>query len=420
MKISPTRCAAGVTVAVLVWPAAALAQFEATLAPSPTGLYTRIPTYNDPLGIRVGAFYLFPSVVVAGQYSDNVFAENTNKRSDELLIVTPRLQVESNWTRHQLTLFAGGEFGIHNKFTGEDYQDYLLQANFRGDISDHTKIRVMADHARDHQERGDPEEVEGLEPTIYDRTDARVQLDQELGRLTLSGGAAFARYDFEDTPGVNGVINNHDRNRNNYLVNGKAAFEFSPGYQVYAEFSYDWRDFIDPVDDVGINRDSQGYEATVGVVFELTNLLEGSLYGGYMSQNPDDPQLTTISGAAFGASLVWHPRKYLTVTLNADRGFEESFLVGATGYFADRARLTVKYMIHSNVELTAFGMIGQDDYHGITRNDTRYGGGLSASWRFHRALAAKVAYAYDRRTSNFPGIEDFGRNRVAVSLEARY
>ncbi|MEN3977225.1 outer membrane beta-barrel protein [Emcibacter sp. SYSU 3D8] len=392
----------------------------AQLADSSKNLYVAKPGPYDPLGIRMGSFYAFPSIEVLGLYDDNVYADSADKRSDEILVVSPQIQVESNWSRHKLQLFAGGEFGFHNTFGAEDYKDYLLQAHFQGDLTRATKLELQAEQARDHQERGDPEAVEGLKPTIYDRTEARAQLNQSLGRLSLSAGGRFARYDFKDTPGVNGIINNHDRNRDIFVADAKAAFEFSPGYQVYTEFAYNWRDFDDAFDDVGINRDSEGYELTAGVQFELTDLLEGAIFGGYMTQNPDDPRLIKIDGAAFGASLIWHPTELTTVSLEASRAIQESFLLDATGYFADRVRLSVGYKLRENLDITVFGLLGQDDYQGISRNDSRYGGGVNVFWGLNRFLAAKVAYTYDRRNSDFPGIGDFARNRVAIALEARY
>ena len=380
------------------------------------------PSPYAPIGFRSGPVYFFPSVEVLGVYNDNVFAEQGNKRGDELLVISPQLHVLTDWSRHELELFVGGEFGFYEDFTTEDYQDYTINGRFRLDVSRATNIMFEAERAHDHQLRGDPETVAGLEPTEFDITGGKVQINQSLGRMKLSAGAAVRRLDFKDVPAVGGgFINNDDRDRNDFTADAKAAYEFSPGYQVFVEFAYTWRDFDDAVDDLGINRDSQGYQITGGVDFELTDVLEGGVWAGYMQQDPDDPIFSNIDGAAFGADLKWMPSRLTTVKLSGSRSIEPSQLLNAAGYFADRGRLTVEYQFRENIYVEVYGELGQDDYRGINRNDFRYGAGISVEWQLNRYLAADVGYTYQGRdTNNFVGIQDFSRNLVAVGLTARY
>jgi hypothetical protein len=379
------------------------------------------PGPYDPVGLRSGPIYFFPSVEVQGVYNDNVYAEDVGKRADELLIISPELQVQTDWSRHELQLFAGGEFGLYEDFTDEDYEDYRFQGRFRLDVSRATNILFQAERARDHQQRGDPEEVEGLAPTKFDRTDARVQINQSLGRMQLSGGASFRRFDFKDVDAVGGgVINNDDRDRDIYVANVRAGFEFSPGYSVFAEGSYNWRDFDDPVDDVGINRDSEGFEINAGLSLELTNLIQGSIWGGYLEQKPDDPSLVKLKGPSFGASIDWNVTPLTTIGLRGQRTVEDSQFLNSSGFFADRGRLTIDHQLRDNLLLSAFGEIGQDDYRGIDRNDFRYAVGLSVEWSLNRYLAATAAYSYQGRDTDFAPVEDFNRNLVSVGLKARY
>lgn len=379
------------------------------------------PGPYDPVGFRAGPIYFFPSVAVQGIYNDNIYAEETNKRGDEILVIRPELQVQTDWSRHELQLYAGGEFGMYETFTDEDYQDYLFQGRFRLDVSHATNIMFEAGHGRDHQQRGDPEEVEGLHPTEYDTTDAKVQVNQSLGRLMLSGGGSFRRYDFNDVEAVGGgFINNDDRDSDTFVANAKAAFEFSPGYKVYTEFSYNWRDFDDPVDDVGIDRDSKGFELNAGLTLELTNLIQGSIYAGYMQQDPDDPALVKIKGPSFGARLDWRVTPLTTIALNGQRTIDDSQLRESSGYFADRVRLTVDHMLEENIIFTVHGEIGQDNYASVDRNDFRYGAGIRVQWRVNRFFVADAAYSYQGRDSNSVLFDDFTQNRFSVGLKTRY
>ncbi len=385
-------------------------------------LYKPRPGPYDPLGIPVGSFYAFPKIEVDAVYDDNVYADATDKRSDELFVISPRLDVESNWSRHALQLSAGGEFGFHSDFTSEDYTDYDVEGRFRGDISYATKILVLLGQSRDHQQRGDPEAVSGLTPTKYDTTQARAQLNQAFGRLQASVGGSVMRRDFHDVEAAGGgFIDNSDRDGDAVIANARLAYEFSPGYSAYAEFSYNWRMFDNSIDKFGIAQDSEGYQAVAGVLFELTDLLEGELYGGYMRQNPDAPALLAISGPAFGASLEWSPSELTMVRLNVERSIQDSFvMVTSSGYFSDRVRLSVSHKLRQNIDVTAYGEIGQDNYTGIDRTDHRYGGGVSVGYNLNRHFTAKLAYSYESRNADYLFIQDYSRNRVAVALEARY
>lgn len=379
------------------------------------------PGPYDPVGFRTGPVYFFPSIAVQGIYNDNIYAEDTNKRGDEIFVIRPELQVQTDWSRHELQLYAGGEFGMYEEFTDEDYTDYLFEGRFRLDVSRATNILFEGGLGRDHQQRGDPEEVEGLDPTKFDDTHAKVQINQAFGRLQLSGGGSFQRYDFKDVEAVGGgFINNDDRDHDIYVANAKAAYEFSPGYSAYTEFSYNWRDYDDLVDDVGVDRDSEGFEINGGLSFELTNLIQGSIYGGYIQQNPDDPTLQKIKGPSFGASLDWNVTSLMTIGLKGQRTIGDSQFASASGYFADRGRLTVDYMFRENLIFSAFGEIGQDDYRGIPRNDFRYGMGVGLEWRLNRYLAANFNYSYQGRDTDFATVEDYNRNLFSLGLKARY
>jgi hypothetical protein len=411
--VAASACATATLVATPVWAQIADDQAANTALTKP-GPY-------DPIGFRSGPIYFFPSVQVLGLYNDNIYAEDANKRSDEILVIKPELQVQSDWSRHELQLYAGGEFGLYDTFTDENYQDYTLQGRFRLDVSRATNVLFQVEQSRDHQERGDPEEVEGIEPTVFDRTGGRVQINQSFGRLQLSGGGMFQRLNFHDVGAIGGgIINNNDRDRNLYLVNAKGAFEFSPGYSVYTEFSYNWRDYDDLVDDNGINRDSKGYQINAGVSFELTNLIQGAVWGGYMEQDPEDPSLVKMKGPSFGASLDWDVTALTTISLKGERTIEDSQFVNAAGYFADRGRLTIVHKLREYLTLSAFGEIGQDDYRGITRNDFRYGAGVAVEWNIGRHVVANLGYTYQGRNTDYVGIEDFNRNLVTIGLKARY
>jgi hypothetical protein len=52
------------------------------------------PNY-DALGLRAGSFLIFPKIEASEAHEDNVFAEETNEKSDWVTSVAPSVRVES-------------------------------------------------------------------------------------------------------------------------------------------------------------------------------------------------------------------------------------------------------------------------------------------------------------------------------------
>src|SRR5271163_1858458 len=57
------------------------------------------PEY-DPLGLRLGSFFLYPKLELGELYSDNVFATQSNKKTDFITVVSPTLDLRSNWSQN--------------------------------------------------------------------------------------------------------------------------------------------------------------------------------------------------------------------------------------------------------------------------------------------------------------------------------
>ena len=89
----------------------------------------------DPLGIRAGAFRIYPSLTVSEEYNDNVFAVDNNTDDDLITNIAPTLRAESNFSRHRLGFAAGADVGIYLNEEDEDYQDFFVSTDGRLDIT---------------------------------------------------------------------------------------------------------------------------------------------------------------------------------------------------------------------------------------------------------------------------------------------
>lgn len=67
---------------------------------------------------------------------------------------------------------------------------------------------------------------------------------------------------------------------------------------------YNVRDYVTGTDDQGYDRDSQGFEAAVGLTGKRGDL-SGEITVGVLSQNYDDARFKTVTVPTVGADLTW-------------------------------------------------------------------------------------------------------------------
>ena len=118
---------------------------------------TRPDPELDPLGVRVGSMRMYPRIGIYGLYNDNIFAGENTRIDDIALILRPVIEMESEWTRHELLIFAGADFAWHNDFPSEDYEEYTLQAQATIDITRASNFIVLGSWQAVTEARGDPD-----------------------------------------------------------------------------------------------------------------------------------------------------------------------------------------------------------------------------------------------------------------------
>ena len=60
----------------------------------------------DAKGIPAGGFRVFPSLTVRQAYDDNVFATDVDEEGDVITLISPEIDVRSEWSRHSLVFNA--------------------------------------------------------------------------------------------------------------------------------------------------------------------------------------------------------------------------------------------------------------------------------------------------------------------------
>lgn len=373
----------------------------------------------DAVGVRAGAFTVFPEASITGTYSDNIYATDTNTESDFITTLGARVSAVSTWSRHSLNLRAGLAQQLYADNNDEDRLDWDVGADGRIDITRDTNISAGLSYAQLHEDRGAPNAIgNAAEPTEYSVFQANVAFSHRFNRVTSRIGATYADYDFDTVPLLGGGTLNQDfRNREQFTQFLRLGYDVSPDTNVYVQGTLNQRKYDQQPPVVALNRDSDGYSIVAGADFRLTNLAQGGVYVGYQSQDYDDPTLPEIDGLAFGASVDWFVTPLTTVRFEAASSVEETISAGASGYTDNSVGLRIDHELMRNVILGGRASFAKQDYEGIGRTDDVTRAGLSVDYLLNRNLSLRLGYDYTDRDSNVLGL-DYTRNEVGLTLKA--
>lgn len=373
----------------------------------------------DPVGVRAGAFTVFPEASVTGTFNDNIFATDTNTESDFITTLAARVSAASNWSRHSLNLRAGLAQQLYADNNDEDRFDWDVGGDGRIDITRDTNIGAGLSYAQLHEDRGAPNAI-GLaaEPTEYSLFRANVGLNHRFNRVTTGVGATYANYDYDTVPLIGGGTLNQDfRDREEYTQFVRLGYDVSPDTNVYVRGTLNQREYDQKPPAVALNRDSDGYAVVGGADFRLTNLAQGGVYVGYQTQDYDDPTLPEIDGLAFGANVDWFVTTLTTVRFEAASSIEETIAAGASGYTDNSAGIRVDHELMRNVILGGSASFANQNFEGIARDDDVVRAGLGVDYLLNRNFSLRLGYDYTDRDSSVTGL-DYTRNEVGLTFSA--
>jgi hypothetical protein len=393
-----------------------LALIGAPLVASAPAMAQMTPTNTgdqSELGIHMGGFMLYPTLDVSGQYNDNVFAVDTGAKSDFSWDVHPGLRLESTWTHYLIALTAEYDLRRYDSLTQEDTDNYLFGANTQIDLGSDSQLTAKTEYARLSELPGNTNvTTNAAKPTNYFRWDSAADVKHVFDRLQLDVGGEYTTLRFQNTPAVGGgTILEVDRNRNVAGVFADAGWQFSPGYQAFGRVTWNDRSYELTVSKF---RDSDGYEADAGVRVQLSHLVDGQFYLGYLQQNYK--ALTDVGGLDFGAQLHWSATRLTDVNLTASRSIEETDEAGAIAYFDSQVELDVTHQLTRSVTLNAGVMYNNDDYRGVVRNEDIFGATVGVDYHFRPEVHLVADYRYTTRDSNVPGT-NYGQNIVEAHLK---
>ena len=364
----------------------------------------------DPLGIRAGAFLIFPSLQVSGEYDSNVFATEKKAEDDFGLLLRPRINVFSQWSRHALNATLFGDFGIYEEFDENDYQDFGGSLNGRLDITRNDVLFGELSLARRHEGRESPEAVGSRDLVTYFDGLARLGYRRDFNLLYFVVGGSANRLDYREED-----LDEDRRDLIDLTGDLRIGYKVSPRFNLFVQGDYT---IVRYDNDSVVDRDSKGFGVSAGADVDITGILFGEVRAGYIRRDYEDDTLDSVSGPGGAGKLTWNVTGLTSLIFEADSAIVETTQGGASAKLQSNVSGEVQHELLRNLIL--IGRLGftRDDFRGIDRTDNTFRARLGVRYLLNRNLSLDAGYDFATRDSDVNGA-DYDRHLVRLGLTGR-
>jgi hypothetical protein len=387
-------------------PAAAQSSEESILNPPPREL--------QPIGLRLGRTLVYPTLLVAGEYDSNIYAEDENTNSDRILHILPTVRAVQDGGNWRLRWLAQAHVRRFARNSSENSTAGVVEGEARFSPREGQSYRALLAYRRLIEDRGDPEarrdNTRG--PRRLNGFGGELEHNREVGRWLFSGLLAGDKFDY---------LAGDDRVRDHLSLGGTLTAGRQVGGFTYAAITgfVNRRAFDQEFDQSGFQRDATTFGARAGLQINPGGLFDGSASAGLFSFRPDDSRIDSYSGLSLAANMNYRPTQRLALSLVAFRGNVATYRSGATARTDTRVALRLQQEIRHNLYANAGVFFRKSEFRGSgTSQDTR---GIDGELEYlvSRRVGITAWARAAKRTSDLES-EDFGRFRGGLGLRLRY
>ncbi len=361
-------------------------------------------TSLDPAPIKVEPFDITPWVSLLYGRNDNVANVNTAKKSSNVTILNPNIEVALKGGTQSYALQYTGYFANYASSSIDNYRDHTLVADAENSWSTRLNSHFQISRVNGHDARNIY-----LSNAVEKWHDNSVRAAFQFGapgaqgQIEIGGGFDSKRYDTNTT-----VMSAYDRNQRDASATyfhrvapaTKALIQIRDTHYAYTVTNR-------------LNSTNRSY--LVGVTWEATAKTTGSFKVGRMSKTFDNGAITSKTDSTWEGDVTWSPLTYSVVDLSISRTLGESMGVGNFSDSRDQ-RLTWNHDLTERVRTTLTLGSGIDTYSGAARQDKRSNYGLKASYGFQRWLRLGAEFKNQSRDST-NGNFTYKQNMTLITLE---
>ena len=380
------------------------------------------PEY-DALGMRFGSFIVTPQLTSSINYSDNVFNDNLNKRSDVFLSVEPYLNLASDWSVHQLRLTGAADIRRFAKQTLRDQDAWNLQGSGRIDVTRDLNIRIDLQGDKTYESPFSADVVANLTvPSRYFRTFGGLRAVYDSGGSRVIGTVDRTSFDFASIQFGDGTSRDQ-RYRDRVTYSGSATYElgFTPSLSFYTRAEADRNDYGTARVFGAANRDSNGYRGVVGSNFDIAGIARGTVGIGYSYRKFDaSGTYRNTKGVSVEARADWFPSELTTVGVLLQRRLIDVDLSNAGTSWDNRIRVTLDHELLYNLIVTIGAEISKRDYPERSVSTDIHRAEISSRYQLTRWLGLDANVGYGSSKPNGTGLGNgFDELRARLSIRIR-
>ncbi|MCC5977319.1 MAG: outer membrane beta-barrel protein [Salinarimonas sp.] len=374
----------------------------------------------EPQGLRLGAMRLFTDIAQSLGYDSNPARTRNAGPGDVFSRTQGEARLESDWSRHELSLDLRGGFDAYRGASSNDSPSGEANAALRLDVTGDTSATLGMRGNLDTERPGGND----IADTIVNRTpvidySGSIALDHDPGRLRLGLRGTVGRTEHASGRGADGGrISQRERDLTRYEIAARVGYEISPGLIPFTEIALDRRRYDRALAD-GTRRSSTGLTGLVGARFELTRLLTGEISGGYQQRRYDTAGRRELTGFVGDAALEWALTPITLVRLSGFSRLDETTRAGARARrvhgigldfeHALRHRLTGRASFAHEIENAGAG--------GPTERTNRAGVGLDYTLNRHGIITLDYRWENQRSTEIGGG---YDANLYLLGMRLRY
>lgn len=363
--------------------------------PSASPDQQRLANEYQPKGIEAGSFLVFPEATSDLLRSNNIYATKNNRIGDWVSRNKVGFRAQSRYNVHKLDFSADIEKLWYRKEVANNQINGRFAIDGRFDLERGTELTGFATAYVQHEDRGAADATGGVKPAQIFGNVQTLGGRTTTGAWIHSGDFTRTQLQYSDVAGASGnTIRNSRRDRTEYKVTGRTAYEMFPGYYAVGYGTANRRDYASAISLGNVNRDSQGFGVYTGAGVDLTQLIRGDFLVGYIRQDYVSPALKDPAGFAVRMTLNWTPDRQTLIVPAIDREILESTSTGISGIMRTSASLLARREVQRNIIVTGYVALNQDKY--IGSNTPSYGfetrGTLTYAFNANLFTTGEVGY----------------------------
>ena len=374
-----------------------------------------MPVYDYGKGLQWGPLHLMPNAGYSYRWTDNVFYDAHDPKSDYVNHFDGELLAELPLAGGQ-HLLSGAYFISRELFRRFDTQNHTDQLGRIGLKLNYIPFTLDVEDAY--------EETTSRADTEFT---SRIKRDENAfhSLLEVPFASFFLENEITDFDESYSVAADSVFDHNLLTVYQRVGYDMSPATQLLAEYAFINIDYSNVGD-----RDGEGNQFMLGIRGNLTERVAYQFWGGAQYCIYDADIRPDFNNFVMRSALRWQPSDINSIILRADRAPQESTFDNQSFYTRNRAELTWRRQIAERWFWNTHGMYGYHEYSRITvvpitgqqetRRDNVWDLGTGLEYSMPNDLITFVIdYRLSTRDSNIDSL-DYNANEISAGVRAKF